>query len=99
MTGLDEVKVCVAYRTGGRTTEDFPIDDAEHAEPIYESMPGWSADLTKARKMSDLPDTAQRYIQRLERDAGCPVILVSVGPGRDETIALRDPFTVVRRSG
>jgi adenylosuccinate synthase len=98
MTGLDELKICTAYRTGGRTTEDFPIDDAEHAEPIYESLPGWSAELTEARKLGDLPETAQRYLQRLERDAGCPVVLVSVGPGRDETIALRDPFTVARRT-
>ena len=63
----------------GQTTEDFPIDEAEHAEPVYESMPGWSADLAKAAQMADLPETAHRYIERLEREAGCPVVLVSVG--------------------
>jgi adenylosuccinate synthase len=93
LTGLDKLELCVAYKVKGQLTEDFPIDDAEHAEPVFESMPGWTADLTGARRMSDLPDTARSYIQRIERDIGCPIILVSVGPGRDETIVLRDPFT------
>jgi adenylosuccinate synthase len=93
LTGLDELKICVAYKVHGQVSPDFPIDEAEHAEPIFESMPGWSADPTGARRLADLPETAQRYIQRVERDIGCPIILVSVGPGRDETIVLRDPFT------
>jgi adenylosuccinate synthase len=93
LTGLDELKLCVAYKVHGKTSEDFPIDDAEHAEPIFETMPGWSADLTGARRVADLPETARKYVQRIERDVACPAILISVGPGRDETIVLRDPFT------
>jgi adenylosuccinate synthase len=92
LTGLDTVKVCVAYETQGRTTEDFPLDDALNARPVYESMKGWKEDLGAARSLGDLPEAARAYVKRIERDAGCPVVLVSVGSRRDETIVLRDPF-------
>jgi adenylosuccinate synthase len=92
LTGLDEVKVCVAYRTPGGTTEDFPIDDVETAVPVYETLPGWKADLAAARSMTALPEEARRYVTRIEKEAGCPVMLVSVGSRRDETIVLADPF-------
>jgi adenylosuccinate synthase len=93
LTGLDEIKICTAYRTRSGTTTEFPIDEVERAEPIYESMPGWRADLAPARALAVLPDAARRYVERIERDAGCPVVLVSVGSRRDETIVLADPFT------
>jgi adenylosuccinate synthase len=92
LTGLDEVKMCVAYRTPGGVTEDFPIQDVDRAEPVYESFPGWKADLAGARSLSALPEAALKYVERIERDAACPVVLVSVGSRRDETIVLRDPF-------
>jgi adenylosuccinate synthase len=92
LTGLDEIKVCTAYRTASGTSEDFPIDDADTAVPVYESMPGWTEDVSSARTMAALPATARSYVARIERDAGCPVVLVSVGSRRDETIALKDPF-------
>jgi adenylosuccinate synthase len=92
LTGLEQVKVCVAYRTPGGTTGDFPIDDIDRATPVYESLPGWTEDLSSARTIAALPDAARRYVQRIERDAGCPVVLVSVGSRRDETIVLKDPF-------
>ncbi len=92
LTGLDAIQVCVAYRTPRGTTEDFPIDESEHATPIYESMPGWKAELGQARSLAALPATARAYVERIERDAACPVVLVSVGSRRDETIVLKDPF-------
>ncbi len=92
LTGMDEIKICTHYKTSAGTTEDFPIDDADHAVPVYETLPGWKEDLGSARTLSALPATAQRYIERIARDAGCPVVLVSLGPRRDETIVLRDAF-------
>jgi adenylosuccinate synthase len=92
LTGLPELKVCVGYRTPGGTTDDFPINDAESATPVYETVPGWTEDLASARTMSALPSAARAYVERIEREASCPVVLVSVGSRRDETIALRDPF-------
>jgi adenylosuccinate synthase len=92
LTGLREIKICVAYRTPRGTTEDFPIDELDVATPIYEAVPGWNAELGAARTMGDLPDAARKYVERIEREAGCPAVLVSVGTRRDETIALRDVF-------
>ena len=92
LTGLDEIKVCVGYRTAAGTTDEFPIDNVEEATPVYESLPGWKADLATATTIDALPDAARRYVTRIEKEAGCPVVLVSVGSRRDETIALVDPF-------
>jgi adenylosuccinate synthase len=92
LTGLDTIQVCVAYRTAHGTSEDFPIDDADRATPVYEAMPGWKTDVGEARSLSALPAAARAYIERIERDAGCPVVLVSVGSRRDQTIVLKDPF-------
>jgi adenylosuccinate synthase len=93
LTGLDTIQVCVAYRTPRGTSPDFPIDDMENATPVYETMQGWKDDLAQARTLDALPPAARAYVERIERDAGCPVVLVSVGSGRDETIVLSDPFT------
>jgi adenylosuccinate synthase len=93
LTGVDEIKLCVAYRTARGTTEDFPVDELDTATPVYESVTGWAADIGAARRLDDLPAPARKYVERIERDAGCPAILVSVGSRRDQTIALRDPFS------
>lgn len=92
LTGLGEIGVCVAYRTPRGTTEDFPIDELDVATPIYEFVPGWADDIGGARKLTDLPAAARKYIDRIEREASCPAIIVSVGSRRDQTIAVRDPF-------
>ena len=92
LTGLDEVKVCVAYETKNGRTNDLPMDELDTVTPVYQSFPGWKEELGAARAMSDLPKEARTYLEFVEREAECPYILVSVGPGRDETIVLRDPF-------
>jgi adenylosuccinate synthase len=94
LTGLDEVKVCIGYETKHGRTESLPMDELDTVEPIYQSFPGWKEDLGKARKMSDLPAAARTYLEFVEKQAECPYILVSVGPARDETIVLRDPFAL-----
>jgi adenylosuccinate synthase len=93
LSGLDSIRVCVAYRTPSGMTDDLPIDDIDRATPVYESMPGWKEDLAAARTLSSLPEAARSYIERIEREAGCPITLISVGFRRDETIILRDPFS------
>jgi adenylosuccinate synthase len=92
LTGLDTVHVCVGYETPGGVSPEFPIDDAVRAKPVYEPMRGWTEELGAARSLAALPEAARAYVQRIERDAGCPVVLVSVGSRRDETIVLKDPF-------
>ena len=92
LTGLDEVKVCVAYETKNGRSNELPMDELDTVTPVYQSFPGWKQELGGARAMSDLPREARAYLEFVEREAECPYILVSVGPGREETIVLRDPF-------
>jgi adenylosuccinate synthase len=92
LTGWEKIPVCVAYEIDGRRVEELPASqsDFHHAKPIYEYLPGWSEDISKARKLSDLPINAQGYIKFLEKISGAPMSAIGVGPGRDETIQIRD---------
>src|SRR5207244_995124 len=94
LTGLDEVKACVAYRVDGAETQDFPLERLDRAEPIYKSFGGWSEDLAKARRLEDLPKNARAFVDLITEESGCPAYVVSVGYERDDTIVLRSPFTV-----
>ena len=83
-----DIPICTAYRISGKETQDFPSDPRglDRAEPVYEMLPGWRSDTTKARTMSELPANARRYVDRIEALLGCEVALVSVGPDRTQTI-------------
>jgi adenylosuccinate synthase len=94
LTGLDEIKVCVAYDTPSGQTRDFPIDALDSAKPVYRTFRGWSEDLARARSLDELPAAAREYLRFVEEEAGCPLVLVSVGSRRDETIVLRHPFGI-----
>ncbi len=98
LTGLDEIKVCVRYKAAAGESDEFPIDDAVNAEPVYQSFPGWNEDISKARSLRDLPENAQKYIAFLEAQARCPVVLVSVGYRRADTIVLSNPFDAAPRA-
>lgn len=95
LSGFDELKICTAYDIDGKVTEYFPmtLGEAERAIPIYETMPGWSEDLTKLTSLEQFPDNARRYIERIEALAEIPAAVLSVGPGRQETIILRELFS------
>jgi adenylosuccinate synthase len=92
LTGLDEIKACVAYDTPNGRTAELPLDDLDRATPIYKTFAGWKEDLASARALKDLPANARTYLDFIEKEAGAPLVLVSVGSRRAETIALRDPF-------
>jgi len=92
LTGLDAIRVCTGYETPGGATDDLPLDDLASARPVYQTFPGWTAPLGAARSLADLPVEAQRYLDFVAREAGAPLVLVSVGSRRDETILLGDPF-------
>ncbi|MFZ3209620.1 MAG: adenylosuccinate synthase [Geobacteraceae bacterium] len=94
LSGFDSIKICTAYSYDGQILDELPakLEVFEKCRPIYEEMPGWRSDITGAKSFSDLPENARSYIRRLETVTGCPVVLVSVGPRRDETIILRNPF-------
>ena len=88
LSGLDELKVCTAYRIGGRDTDRFPADaeELDHAEPVYRTLGGFSEDVTAARSRGDLPAGARAYIDLIEEVVGVPAGLISVGPDRVQTI-------------
>jgi len=94
LSGFDEIKICTAYDIDGKVTEDFPmtLSEVERAKPVYETLPGWSEDLSGMTSLEQFPDNARRYIERIEAIAEVPAALLSVGPGREETIILRQLF-------
>ncbi|MFA6239635.1 MAG: adenylosuccinate synthase [Candidatus Hydrogenedentales bacterium] len=95
LSTLTPLKICTAYEIDGQRTTVFPsqVNKLEKVKPIYEEMPGWTEDITACRTWDSLPENAKRYFQRIEELIGVPISLISVGPGRDETIAHKDPFS------
>jgi adenylosuccinate synthase len=94
LSDFDTIKVCTGYTYQGKTLETLPaaLEIFENCQPVYEELPGWRTDITEAKSFADLPETAQKYVRRLEELAGCQIVMVSVGPRRDQTITLRNPF-------
>jgi adenylosuccinate synthase len=68
------------------------LAEIERAEPVYESHPGFSEDISACRRIEELPERARRYVERVEALIGVPVEIVSVGADRDATISCEDPF-------
>jgi adenylosuccinate synthase len=97
LSGLDQLKLCVQYRLAGQTLDEMPLDpdDLAAVEPVYETLPGWPAlfagGASSAGK-TQLCGAAERYVARISELVGVPLALVSVGPGRDETIVKDNPF-------
>ncbi|MBI1921460.1 MAG: adenylosuccinate synthase [Geobacter sp.] len=94
LSGFDTIRICVGYEYKGQRLESLPANLAifEKCTPVYEEMPGWHSDITGARAFDELPEKARLYVKRLEELIECPIVMVSVGPRRDETIIIRNPF-------
>jgi adenylosuccinate synthase len=94
LTGFDTIRVCTAYEFNGRRLRDFPASGAilRGLRPVYEELPGWRESLRGARSLNDLPANARAYVRRLEEVSGAPMVMISVGAGRTETILLKNPF-------
>ncbi|MGH2724296.1 MAG: adenylosuccinate synthase [Actinomycetota bacterium] len=88
LSGLDRVRLCVAYRYEGREYDDFPPHQTivHKAEPLYEELEGWSEGLSEARGVDELPAAARKYVDRLADAGGVPVRTISVGPSREQTV-------------
>ena len=85
----EKIPVCVAYDVDGVQTKQFPTGDKlMRAKPVYEYLPGFKCDVSKCRKVSDLPKEALDYIRFIEEETGCPIKYVSVGAGREDYIEL-----------
>ena len=87
LSGLDSLEVCTSYRYRGEEVDHLPYRlDAQLLEPVYRTLPGWSENLTGVRKTTDLPSTLTSYVRFIEDYTGVPVVLVSVGPDREQTL-------------
>ena len=88
LSGIDPLRVCVAYELDGRRVESWPSSGAALARstPVYDEYPGWDEPINAVRSLADLPENARRYLSAIEGHAGVPIVLVSVGPERTQTI-------------
>ena len=92
LTGLERVPVCVAYDVDGVRHDEMPVNqtDFHHAKPVYESLPGWTQDISGARTVSDLPPNARAYVEAVEDMSGARISTVGVGPGRDQAVVVHN---------
>jgi len=93
LTGLESLKVCVGYEIDGERVDQRPASLKRMAActPLYEEFPGWQDNISGAREVDQLPEEARAYIKAIEDISGVPASIISVGPGRDETIIVKYP--------
>jgi len=94
LTGLEKLKICVAYDLQGERINFRPtsLKTLAQCTPVYEELPGWREDISSMRKLDQLPKEARDYLKRIEEITEVPVSIVSLGPMRDQTIELINPF-------
>jgi adenylosuccinate synthase len=92
--GLSSLKICTAYEYQGKKMNHFQADlkILENCKPVYEEHPGWNEDISNITDFNQLPENARKYLRRVEELTQTPIEIISVGPGRDETIVLKNPF-------
>lgn len=93
-SGLKTVKIAVAYELDGQKIDYYPasLKELERCKPIYEELLGWDEDITKVTKLEDLPENARHFLSRVSELVGVPLVTVSVGPDREQTIVLKNPW-------
>jgi len=92
--GFEAVKICTGYKKDGKVTDVFPVkwEDLDSYEPVYETLPGWSDDISHIRKFEELPENAQKYIKRIEELVKVPVVMLGVGAAREQAIVREELF-------
>ena len=95
LTGLDTLKICVAYEVDGKRIEVPPASLKQLAQcrPVFEDLPGWKDEIASAKTLNQLPDETVNYLKVIEEKTGVPISILSVGPMRDQTIEIKDPFS------
>ncbi|MGG0178217.1 adenylosuccinate synthase [Gottfriedia acidiceleris] len=94
LTGLETVKICVAYKFRGETISEFPasLKQLAECEPVYEELPGWTEDITGVKTLNELPVNARHYVERVSQLVGIPLSVFSVGPDRNQTNIVRNVY-------
>lgn len=92
LDNLRHIKICTAYRLGDQILKDLPLnpEDLAHCIPIYEELDGWQSPTTPIKELAKLPKNAQAYLRRIEALVGVPIVIISTGADRDETIVLEN---------
>jgi adenylosuccinate synthase len=90
LSGLPELRVAVAYECDGNRVNELPssLSNFERCKPVYETLPGWTEDITKVTSWAGLPGAAREYVQFLGARMDVPISIVSVGPERRQTIMI-----------
>ena len=94
LDGLETIKICVGYEVDGKAIAGLPVivDRFADCVPVYEDMPGWPQSTVGATRYDDLPESALRYLARIEELSGVPIDIISTGPDREHTIIKSNPF-------
>ncbi|UPM54350.1 adenylosuccinate synthase [Gottfriedia acidiceleris] len=94
LTGLETVKICVAYKFRGEIITEFPasLKQLAECEPVYEELPGWTEDITGVKTLNELPVNARHYVERVSQLVGIPLSVFSVGPDRNQTNIVRNVY-------
>lgn len=95
LSGHERIEVCTAYRLDGQEIKDLPTSSSElsRVEPVLKTLTGWNGDITQVRSVQDLPQAARDYIQFIGNELATPIDVVSVGPGREQTLWIKPLFT------
>jgi len=93
--GLENLNICTGYRYSGKVIQDFPasLKTLDACEPVYETLPGWSEDISTVKQYGDLPQNVKNYLKRIEEITETPIDIISVSPDRERTIVLNNPFS------
>lgn len=94
LTGIEALKICVAYRYKGEVIEEFPasLKVLAECEPVFEELPGWTEDITSCKSLDELPANARHYLERVSQLTGVPLSIFSVGPDRSQTNVVMNPW-------
>lgn len=95
-SGFDTIKIATAYELDGKKIDYYPasLKELERCKPVYEELPAWKEDITKAKTWEDLPENAQKFLNCVSEIVGVPLVTVSVGPDREQTIVLQNPWEI-----
>lgn len=94
LTGIEKLKICIAYKYKGEMITEFPasLKNLAECEPVYEELPGWSEDITGCKSLNELPVNARHYLERVSQLTGIPLSIFSVGPDRNQTNVVASPW-------
>ncbi|MCU0562501.1 MAG: adenylosuccinate synthetase, partial [Desulfobacterales bacterium] len=100
LDGLESIRICTHYELHGKRQDVVPatVGALEECRPVYETLPGWSETTSGVKRFARLPQNVKAYLRRIEELTGVPIDIVSIGPDRDQTIVLRNPYAPKRRA-